>query len=126
MTRTAFAILAVVFGAACSSARAGELITLSTSDLPATAGMNADVWQSSDWIVSDASWIRFPGHTPVSIPHALGRAPASVIVYVSFDASGAAAAMASGDLAHIDAVTTERIVLSNNTNEDLFVRLAVQ
>lgn len=119
---TVFAILAL---AACSSARAGELITLSESELPATAGMNADVWQSSSWSVADGSWIRFPARTAVSIPHPLGRSPGSVNVYVSFDASGAAAAIASGDLAHIDAVTDERVTLSNNTNEDFFVRVAL-
>lgn len=111
---------------ACSTASAGEMITLAASDLPPTAGVSGSLWQTSDWSVSDASWIRYPARTALSIPHPLGRTPASVMIYLAFDASGAAAAIASGDLSHIDSVTSERVTISNNTSEDFFVRVVLE
>ncbi|MBK8169076.1 MAG: hypothetical protein IPK60_01875 [Sandaracinaceae bacterium] len=126
MTRVLLSLLAALSLVACSTASAGEMITLQTADLPATAGMSGEVWQTSNWSGGGASWIRYPGHTAVSIPHPLGRTPASVLIYLSFDVSGVGAAIASGDLSHIDSVTAERVTVSNNTSEDFFLRVVLQ
>jgi hypothetical protein len=123
-----FLFVACPLLAACSSANAAETIAYDTSDLPSSAGIVGTSWQSSGFYSgeSDDEWLRFPARATVTIPHALGRTPAIVAPYLAFDARGDGCAPAAGDLTRIVRVSGTTVTLRNDTNEDFFLRLAVQ
>jgi hypothetical protein len=55
----------------------------------------------------------------------------SVLVYIAFDASGVGSTLASGNVARIEAVSElvagdGSVTIQNATNEDFFVRLALE
>lgn len=81
-------------------------------------------WQTSDWHGDD--WIKYPGRSTLRIFHPLGRPPAVVLVYLSFERSGEGAALSSGDLAHVDEVTDTFVEIQNFTNGDYFTRIVLQ
>lgn len=114
--------------AACSSANAAETITYDAADLPSSAGLVGTSWQSSGFYAgeTDDEWLRFPARATVIIPHALGRTPAIVAPYLAFDAQGDGCAPSAGDLTRIVRVSDTTVTLRNDTNEDFFLRLAVQ
>ena len=124
---TAFLGLVLIASAGCSAAKAEQNIVLTAADLPATAGLVGAVWQSSDFYhdTTSANWISYPARATITIPHALGHTPANVAIYLSFSATGEGAGIASGDLAHIMSVTNAAVTINNGTNEDFFIRVAV-
>lgn len=117
--------LSALASAACEGADAQERIVVGPEDLPASAGVQptAEAWQSVGW--GGDPWQRYPGEATLEFTHALGRVPVSVVVYVAFDESGRGAALAAGDLAHIVQVNETTVTIRNDTEADLFCRLAL-
>lgn len=115
-----------------------ESATLSCGDVEVDEDLDADVssvdggvavgetcsWQSSTWNGKD--WLSYPGAGTLRIHHPLGRVPASIIVYLSFEKTGEGAGQASGDLAHINDVTDEYVEITNATNADYYCRVVLQ
>ena len=125
MALLGLALTAACAGAGCRDAEAQERIVLGPSDLPTSAGLGeGGTWQSVGW--SGDPWPAFPGPSEVVISHGLGTEPRSVLVYISFEDSGASAALASGDLALFRQVTDTEVTLANRTNQDFFFRLVIE
>lgn len=85
-------------------------------------------WESAplfDGMREDYAWIAYGGKAELTIHHGLGRRPQGVLVYISFDSQGRAAALAAGDLALVDAVTAESVKIRNGTNGNYYLRLVV-
>lgn len=117
-------------------------VTLAAQDLPPSAGLVcggespgdgsfADggvpgecLWQSSDW--SGDPWLSYPARATVTLPHTLGRLPAVVTVYISFEPSGEGSALAAGDLARIVEVTNATLTITNDTNTDYYFRVVLE
>lgn len=125
----ALAALGLLVGApaniGCRTADAQERITLSLSELPASAGLGSNgTWQSVAWRGDD--WHRFPGRAELELAHGLGEEPQLVMVYLSFAPDGDPSALAAGDLAQIISVDSIAVTLLNQTNQDYFLRVVIE
>ncbi len=102
-------------------------VNVDASDTLGDGGVVASygcAWQSSGWNSGD--WIKYPGRATLRLFHPLGRVPATVLVYLSFERSGEGAALSAGDLAHVGEVTDEFVEIENFTNGDYFARIVLQ
>jgi hypothetical protein len=121
----AISALLAFASAGCNGAAAEERITVTLADLPPSAGPGAgDTWQSVGFTAE--AWQPYPGATVLDLEHGLGRVPQAVLVYLSFEPTGAAASLAAGDLAQIVEVDETRVVVRNRTNADLFCRIVLE
>jgi hypothetical protein len=118
--RITLTLLAVLLVAACDTGRDPQTIVY--ADLP-NDGLTAGGWESSGWM---HPWLRYPGRATLEIEHTLMEEPSEVFVYLSFDESGAAAALATGDSARVMAVTSEVVVIRNDTHADFFARVVLR
>lgn len=126
----AAALLALAL-AGCDGAGAQERRVLTAEDLPGQS-LDAErcVWQSAPWTGQD--WLSYPGRVTLEIPHGAGACatasepPADVSVYLSFDRRGGFATLGAGDPVVVESVSTARVALRNNTNQDYFIRVVVR
>lgn len=115
--------------ASCGLPGAGELIVY-TSASPELARASIDPetgsWQSAPWAADGVTWLPYPGQGRLQLEHGLGRVPTTVLVYLSFDRSGASPGLASGDLAHLIDADATTVTLRNATNGNYFARVVAQ
>lgn len=95
------------------------------AELPATAGVQADgSWQSVGW--APDPWQRYHGGQTLVLEHGLGYTPAVLLVYLSFSDDGSGAALGTGNLVRVLAVTEDRVEVRNDTNSDLYARVVLR
>jgi len=110
---------------ACDTNLRPQTIEVGIADHPPTAGVtDGDQWQSVGWL-GDA-WLRYPGRSTIVMEHELGRTPASVLIYLSFEEDGAGAALTAGDTARIVSVDERFVTIRNDTDADFFLRAVVR
>ena len=138
MTRfvVAIALGLVAAGAAgCNGSSAQERIDI--PDPPFDSLLDeGNAWESSPWFNTMAAsrpWIEFPPMTTIVVHHTLGRVPASVDLYLSFDEQGLGAAPVAGnETVKINDVNAMWIELQNPaepSGEDVdgpFIRIALR
>ena len=115
--------------AGCGTAVAESFVEITADQLPASQRVDGDRWQSSDFppLAAADGWISFPARAHLKVHHPLPRKPMSVLVYIAFDRSGVGSTLASGNAARIEAVADDQtITIQNATDEDFFVRLALE
>ena len=106
-----------------------DIYTLGDLACASTFGPEGAHWQSTTWgdaAAPGCEWHAFSARSTLTVEHPLGDPPAIVLVYVSFDASGRGATLASGDIALIDTVNDFEVTVRNNTNENFFARVVLQ
>ena len=124
MLRPSLPLLLLSLAAACGDASAQDPVVLSSECADGTPG---EVWESAGWPPAPrCDWLPFTGRTTVELPHALGRTPRSVEVYLAFEPDGRMAAPAAGDLARVVGVTDTGVQLRNETNEDFFLKVVLR
>ncbi len=84
---------------------------------------SARSWATAPW--AGHPWLEYRGRAVLNLDHDLGRVPQGVLVYISFTQDGADPGLAAGDLAQFREITSERVVVWNNTNGDYFARIVV-
>jgi len=113
----------------CGKAVAESFDEITADEWPASQRMVAERWQSSDFppLAPGDGWISFPGRGRLRVHHPLPTKPISVLVYIAFDRSGLGSTLASGNVTRIEAVDADgTITIQNATDEDFFVRLALE
>ncbi|MGB0679219.1 MAG: hypothetical protein ACPGUV_06115 [Polyangiales bacterium] len=101
---------------------------LSCASLEAGAGR----WQTAPWPPPEAQaapscpWLDYAGRVTLRLPHPLGRVPAVVHIFLSFEADGRRAAPAAGDLSRIVAADANAVWLENRTNENFYARVVLE
>jgi hypothetical protein len=93
----------------------------------------AGTYQSSSW---EGPWLHFPGGRRYLLAHRLGQVPASVTAYLSFkeypgpegnpDGEPGNASQATGNMALIEQVDAENIVVRNDSCSDFYLRVVAQ
>jgi hypothetical protein len=83
-------------------------------------------WESAPWTPGTTGWIPYPPRGQIQLEHGLGRIPRTVLVYLSFDRTGAMPGLAAGDLARVVDADESTITLWNDTNGSFFARVVVQ
>lgn len=83
-------------------------------------------WQSAPWDPGTVGWIPYPPRAQIQLEHGLGRVPPLVVVYLSFERSGASPALAAGDLARVVDVDASTVTIWNDTNGSYFVRVVLR
>jgi hypothetical protein len=114
---------------ACGTAVAESFDEVTTDELPASARLVGDRWQSSDFppLAAGDAWMPFPGRVHLKVHHPLPAKPTQLLVYIAFDRSGVGGTLASGNVARIEAVGDDgTVTLQNATDEDFYVRLALE
>ncbi len=105
-------------------------VVVFTVDSPELAMASIDPetgsWQSGPWAADGVTWLPYPPRGQIQVEHALGRVPTTVMVYLSFDATGANPALAAGDLARVVDVDASTVTVWNDTNGRFFARVVVQ
>ena len=113
----------------CGKAVAESFDEITADEWPDSQRMVAERWQSSDFppLAPGDGWISFPGRAHLKVHHPLPTKPISVLVYIAFDRSGLGSTLASGNVTRIEAVDADgTITIQNATDEDFFVRLALE
>ncbi|MCC6877182.1 MAG: hypothetical protein IT378_22950 [Sandaracinaceae bacterium] len=125
MRRLTFALMiaGLALLAACTQPRGDYVVYPATAPELASASVDpvTGVWESVPW--SGADWLPFPPRVTMQVEHGLMGAPRVVLVYIAFDASGANAGLAAGDLALVVEVDASTITLANGTSGGFFVRI---
>jgi hypothetical protein len=101
----------------------GDLIVY-PADAPELAAASVTpegVWESCPW--AGSPWLPYPGRASVQVEHSLGYAPPRVLVYLSFEASGADPALAAGDLARVVEVDATTLLVRSDTSAFFFARI---
>jgi hypothetical protein len=125
LTAVALLVVASSVAFACSESAADRTVELTLSDLPPSAGVTtAGDWQSVGFLGDP--WQRYAARTRLVMEHGLGREPSSVLVYLSFDASGGAATLSAGDTARIISVDDRFVTIDNHTEADFYVRVVLR
>ncbi|GAB4198394.1 MAG: hypothetical protein OHK0013_07440 [Sandaracinaceae bacterium] len=83
-------------------------------------------WESAPWSPGETGWIPYPPRGQIQVEHGLERVPRVVLVYLSFDRSGAAPGLAAGDLARIVDADERTITIWNDTNGSFFARVVAR
>ncbi|MBX3271897.1 MAG: hypothetical protein KF729_16635 [Sandaracinaceae bacterium] len=84
------------------------------------------VWQSSPWSGPDVRWLPYPPQGTIVVEHGLGRVPAAVGVWISFEEDGDAPAPSSGDLSRLISIDETFVAVRNSTNVRLWTRITLQ
>ncbi|UJR80550.1 hypothetical protein [Sandaracinus amylolyticus] len=131
----ALAVLALALApiAGCERTPPGEIVVIPLGDdLLAHQVIDRDAttgevrsWASAPLDAEDDTWIPYPGRIRIQVEHDLGRAPNGVLVYLSFTDDGRTPALAAGDLARIEVVNEDHVVIWNDTNGNYFARVVV-
>lgn len=123
----ALAGLALALAAACSGFQ-GPVEDIPADDprLDGASESPDGIWESQPWSDPSLPWIEFPPRTTVGLEHGLGRTPRVVLVYLSFDAEGTRAALASGDLALTIDIDEQWVRILNDTNAVFFFRVVLE
>ena len=101
-----------------------DLCVISENQLPDSVETDAGIWSSAPW--ENADWLGFPADAELQIAHSLGRAPVSVLVYLSFDSRNESAFLAAGDLARVTSVTKKSVTIKNNTKQCFYLRIVLE
>ena len=113
--------------AGCGDAAAQTPVRIESTDLPcADFDPTLDEWESNGWFGTSCDWTTFLGRTTYEISHPLGRVPKSVLIYISFQANGAAATLASGDAGLVVSASDQTITVRNNTEQRFFLRVVAR
>jgi hypothetical protein len=127
-----FILAVLVFAGACEKPPADRETRILLGDPrtdpvldPEVLGPNesARSWATAPWF--GHPWLEYQGRALLNVDHDLGRMPQGVLVYISFTEDGKNPGLAAGDLAQIREVTSERVVIWNNTNGEYFARIVV-
>ena len=111
-------------GMGCSDPASGSR-AVSSAEL-SCASLEADgLWQSAP-LDGSCPLIEFEALTTLEIPHPLGAPPQVVLVYVSFVPGGLPAVLAAGDMARIEGISTESVLIRNATEQPLFARVVLR
>lgn len=112
----------------CQLPPPGEL-AIYPADAPELARASVDPetgsWQSAPWASGDVEWLPYPPQGRLQLEHGLGRTPTSVLVYLSFEPSGASPALAAGDMARVLHADGSSVTVWNATNGSYFARVVV-
>jgi hypothetical protein len=120
---------AMLGSSACGTAVAESFDEVTADERPASQRIMDDRWQSSDFppLAAGDGWISFPGRVHLKVHHPLPAKPTQLLVYIAFDRSGVGGTLASGNVARIEAVGDDgTVTLQNATDEDFYVRLALE
>ena len=101
----------------------GDLIVYPADapELAAASVTTEGTWESAPW--EGSPWLPYPGRATVQVEHSLGYAPSVVLVYLSFEESGADPALAAGDLARLVEVDATTLVVRSDTSAFFFARI---
>lgn len=127
--RSVLALSALVPLAApgCGDAAAQNPEQVTAADLPcADLDPTLDEWESAGWFGDTCAWIEFRGTTSYEIEHPLGRVPKAVLLYISFDETGASATLASGDAGLVLGATADTVTVRNNTQQRFYLRVVAR
>ncbi len=122
-TLLTLAIGGVLASGGCRGARVRSSRQVAPADLCPTL-LPGSRWESAPW-EGGCPWFEFPEATVLEVPHGLGRAPAAVLVYLSFVPEGSQAVLASGDLARVVSVSADTVTLSNATEQGMYARVVL-
>lgn len=126
MRRALLAWTALALGS-CGLPTGETIVYLAGSPELASASTTPEgIWQSSPWSGPGVTWLPYPGQATIVVEHGLGRIPASVEVWISFEPDGGAPAAAAGDLARLIAIDESTISIRNSTNVQLWARIALE
>jgi len=91
---------------------------------------NADgVWESHPWPpVADEQcyWLEFRGCSQYEIEHPLGRIPALVVGYTSFDPDGGFATIGSGNSFIVEEASASTVTIRNDQNQLFYLKLVLE
>lgn len=122
------AVAVIAFLPACGRPGAGGLVVFAAGDpLLAMASIDPESgsWESAPWVPGEMGWIPYPGRGQIQVEHGLGRVPRTVLVYLSFDRTGASPGLAAGDLARLIDADETTVTVWNDTNGSYFARVVV-
>jgi hypothetical protein len=123
-------LLLAVVGSACGDPCGdAEDRQVPLDELPCST-TNADgVWESHPFPpIADEQcyWLEFRGCSRYEIEHRLGRVPALVVGYTSFDADGSFSTVGSGNSFVVEAADTSTVTVRNAQNQFFYLRLALE
>ncbi|MBX3247347.1 MAG: hypothetical protein KF901_09205 [Myxococcales bacterium] len=111
----------------CGDAGAQAVIEVSEAELPCASSAPGEPWESTAWPDGSGAcpWLRFEGRRTYRIAHGLGRAPRSVLVYLSFEEDGTSSAPSAGDMSRILTANDAFVELRNGVNQDFYLRVVL-
>lgn len=125
----ALALLGVI-GSACGGGPCGaaedRLVPL--TELPCNRTNAEGAWESHPFPpISDVQcyWLEFRGCSRYQFEHPLGRAPAQVLGYTSFDQDGSFSTPASGNSFVVEEVSESSVTIRNAQNQLFYLRLVL-
>ena len=120
-------LVAAATSGACTGSGAVRSVRRAAPEELCPARLPGDRWQSAPWAGAPdgCAWLRLGARQAVEVPHGLGRVPAAVLVYVSFEPSGQDGVLAAGDVARVVAVGERSVTVGNATEQPFYARIVL-